>query len=134
VKLGNFDLAFIPNAPDLGIARSVLDHVDRRYAPCLWENPSDVSAASDVYALGLVFHQLITGQPPLHDAEAVLAGKGSAIDAELLAAELRRSDSPNFMGDPAGAAEVIGRMCEPKRSERYATLAEALEDLTICES
>jgi hypothetical protein len=37
------------------------------------------------------------------------------------------------MSDPMGAAEVIGRMCAPKRSERYATLAEALEDLAICE-
>jgi hypothetical protein len=38
------------------------------------------------------------------------------------------------MGDPAGAAEVIGRMCAPQRSDRYATLAEALDDLAICEA
>ena len=31
------------------------------------------------------------------------------------------------------AAEVIGRMCAPRRSDRYATLAEALDDLAICE-
>jgi len=135
VKLGNFDLAFIPNAPNLNIARSVREHFDRRYvAPAVWENPSDVVPDSDVYSLGLVFYQLITGQPPRHDVEAVLAGKGPAIDAELLAAELRRTDSPNFMGDPAGAAEVIGQMCAPRRSDRYATLAEALDDLAICEA
>jgi serine/threonine protein kinase len=135
VKLGNFELAFIPNAPNLSIARSVREHFDRRYVdPAVWENPSDVVPASDVYSLGLVFYQLITGQPPLHDVEAVLAGNGLAIDTELLAAELSRSDSPNFMGDPAGAAEVIGRMCAPRRSDRYATLAEALDDLAICEA
>jgi serine/threonine protein kinase len=135
VKLGNFDLAFIPGAPDVGAARSVRDHFDPRYvAPAVWENPGDVVPASDVYSLGLVFYQLITGQLPLHDVEAVLAGKGPAIDAELLAAELRRTDSPNFMGDPAGAAEVIGRMCAPRRSDRYATLAEALDDLAICDA
>jgi serine/threonine protein kinase len=135
VKLGNFDLAFIPEAPNLSIANSIRSHFDRRYvAPAVWENPRDVVPASDVYSLGLVFYQLITGQPPRHDVEEVLAGKGPAIDSELLAAELSRDGSPNFMGDPAGAAEVIGRMCAPQRSERYATLAEALEDLAICET
>lgn len=41
--------------------------------------------ASGVYSLGLVFYHLITGQPPWHDVEAVLAGRGPAIDTELLA-------------------------------------------------
>jgi serine/threonine protein kinase len=135
VKLGNFDLAHIPGAPNLSIAETVRDHLDRRYvAPAVWENPQDVVPASDVYSLGLVFYQLITGQPPRHDVEAVLAGKGPAIDTELLAAELKRTNSPNFMSDPAGAVEIIGRMCTPERSNRYATLAEALEDLAICEA
>jgi serine/threonine protein kinase len=133
VKLGNFDLAFIPDAPNLSIAHSVRGHFDRRYlAPAVWEDPRDVVPASDVYSLGLVFYQLITGQPPLHDVEAVLAGKGPAIDPDLLTAKLSRKGTPDFMSDPAGAAEIIGRMCAPKRSERYATLAEAMEDLAIC--
>lgn len=41
--------------------------------------------------------------------------------------------TPGFMSDPAGAAEVIGRMCAPDRSRQYATLKEALDDLAICE-
>jgi serine/threonine protein kinase len=135
VKLGNFDLAFIPGAANLSIDNSVRGHFDRRYvAPAVWENPRDVVPASDVYSLGLVFYQLITGQPPLHDVEAVLAGKGPAIDTDLLTAKLCRKGSPDFMSDPCGAAEIIARMCTPERSDRYATLAEAMEDLAICES
>jgi serine/threonine-protein kinase len=135
VKLANFDLARIPNAPNLSIAKSVREHFDPRYvAPAVWQDPRDVSPASDIYSLGLVFYQLITGQPPRHDAEAVLGGAGPAIDMELLREELSRSGSPNFMNDPAGAAEVIGRMCAPERSDRYGTLREVLDDLAIAEA
>jgi serine/threonine protein kinase len=135
VKLGNFDLAYIPNAPNLCIARSVRDHFDRRYvAPAVWENPSVVVPASDIYSLGLVFYQLITGQPPLHDVEAVLGGNGPAIDTDLLIARLSDKATPHFMSDPVIAAQVIAKMCAPEQSDRYATLAEALEDLALCES
>src|SRR5262249_60830763 len=80
VKLGNFDLAYIPDAPNLSIANSVRGHFDRRYvAPAVWEDPRAVVPASDVYSLGLVFYQLITGQPPRHDVEAVMAGEGPAL-------------------------------------------------------
>ena len=52
VKLGNFELAFIPNAPNLSIARSVREHFDRRYVdPAVWENPSDIVPASDVVTI-----------------------------------------------------------------------------------
>jgi eukaryotic-like serine/threonine-protein kinase len=131
VKLANFDLAFIPGAPNIGIAQSVREYFDPRYvAPGVWKNPSDVVPASDVYSLGLVFYQLITGQPPQHDVEAVLAGKGPAIDKQLLAAELGRSD---LKGDLAGAAEIIARMCAPTLADRYATVAEVMEDLSVCD-
>ena len=93
-------------------------------------NPSDVVPASDVYSLGLVFYQLITGEPPRHDVEAVLAGRGPAIDKQLLADELGRS---GIQGDLAGAAEIIARMCAPERADRYATVAGVMEDLSICD-
>jgi len=82
----------------------------------------------------LVFYQLISGQPPRHDVEGVLAGKGPDIDMKLLRDVLSRAESPNFMQDAAGVAEVIARMCAPERSERYASLAEVLDDPAIVEA
>ena len=135
VKVANFDLAYIPDAPNLSITQSVREHFDRRYvAPAIWQDPRDVGPASDIYSLGLVFYQLITSQPPLHDVEAVLAGKGPAVDVDYLAAKLSRKGTPDYMSDPLGVAEIIGRMCAPRRSDQYATLAEALDDLAICEA
>src|SRR5688572_365941 len=55
VKLANFDLAFIPDAPTVSIDASVREHLDPRYvAPGIWKDPGDVAPASDVYSLGLV--------------------------------------------------------------------------------
>jgi serine/threonine-protein kinase len=134
VKLANFDMAFIPDAPNLSIVKSVRAHFDRRYVPpAVWLNPRDVLPASDVYSLGLVFYQLITGQPPRHDVEAVLAGKGPAFDMDLLLDKLSSSESANTVPDPKGTAEVIARMCAPERSQRYATMPDVLEDLVIVE-
>jgi serine/threonine protein kinase len=135
VKLANFDLAYIPNAPNTALAQSAREHFDRRYvAPAVWLDPRDVAPASDIYSLGLVFNQLITGQPPRHDVEAVLGGKGIAIDIESLRDELNRMERQGFMQDPAGAVEVITRMCAPDHSQRYTTLDEVLDDLAILDA
>jgi serine/threonine protein kinase len=109
-------------------------YVTHHGAPCNQnrfgtENAAKIPA-SDVYSLGLVFYQLITGRPPRHDVEAVLAGKGPAIDRQLLADELGRSAN---QGDWAGVAEIIARMCAPERADRYTTVADVMEDLSICE-
>jgi serine/threonine protein kinase len=131
----NFDLAYIPDAPNLSIAKTVREHFDRRYvAPAVWLNPRDAVPASDIYSLGMVFYTVITGQPPRHDVETVLETNEIAIDVQLLEHELSRSDSPNFMKAPADAAQVIARMCAPQRSERYASLDELLDDLAIVEA
>jgi hypothetical protein len=135
VKLANFDMAYIPDAPNLSIAQSVRQHFDPRYvAPAVWQDPRDVTPASDVYSLGLVFYQLITGRPPRHDVTAVLAGKGPAINLDLLKEALSRAESAHGVKDPAGAAEVIATMCAPQRSDRYPTVDEVLSDLAIIEA
>ena len=53
---------------------------------------------------------------------------------QLLRDELSRAESPSFMQDAAGVAEVIAWMCAPEQPERYASLAEVLDDLAIIEA
>lgn len=135
VKLANFDLAYIPNAPNLSIAQSVRAHFDQLYvAPEIWQDPRHVDPSSDIYSLGLVFYLLITGQPPVHDVEGVLGGKGTAIDIELLREGLERIEGQGAMHDPDGAVEVITRMCAPEKAERYGSLEDVLEDLAIVDA
>jgi hypothetical protein len=135
VKLANFDMAYVPDAPNLSIAKSVRQHFDPRYvAPAVWLDPRDVAPASDVYALGLVFYQLITGQPPRHDVTAVLAGKGPAIDVDFLKEVLGRAEGSELVKDAAGITEVIVTMCAPQRSDRYRTVDDVLSDIAIIEA
>ena len=135
VKLANFDLAYIPEAPNLSIASSVREHFDRHYvAPEIWQAPRDITPASDIYSLGLVFYLLITGQPPRHDVEGVLGGRGIAMDLDLLREQLKRIEGQGSMHDPDGALEVIARMCAPEIGDRYKSLPEVLEDLEIVDA
>jgi hypothetical protein len=73
---------------------------------------------SQTYRLQLVLRRSMLGN--------IVANRG---------AKDRRGVAPERQPhDPAGAAEVIGRMCAPRQSDRYATLSEALDDLAICEA
>ena len=134
VKLANFDLAFIPDAPNLSIAQSVREHFDPRYvAPAVWQDPRDVAPGIRHLFAG-------PGVLPAHHRAAAAARCRSGAGGEG-AGHRRRSAQegtqphrePQRHEDPAGAAEVIGRMCAPQRSDRYASLDEVLGDLAIVE-
>jgi hypothetical protein len=86
--------------------------------------------------VGRCDRRALIGLSPLRQIAGltVLETNQSAIDVQLLEHELSRSDSRNFMKDPADAAQMIARMCAPQRSERYASLDEVLDDLAIVEA
>lgn len=80
-------------------------------------NPKGVDARTDIWSLGVVLHELLTGQPPFQ-ADSVLA-----IGAKVAAgapADLRAS-CPEA---PDGLAAVVRRCLEKDAERRFASVAE----------
>ena len=55
------------------------------------------------------------------------------LDTEKLLHELSAPDSNDAMDAPEVAVEVITRMCRQDREQRYQSLDEVLDDLSILE-
>ncbi|MBZ0114546.1 MAG: serine/threonine protein kinase [Thermoanaerobaculia bacterium] len=80
------------------------------------------SAASDLYACGLLFHQMLTGRLPFER----LAGR-AALRRRLLGGTPRLDFGEASV--PAWLARLIARLLELHPEDRYASADEVLEDL-----
>ena len=81
-----------------------------------------VDARSDVYALGAVLYELLTGSPPFTGVSA----------ASVLYAVIHRDPAPPGVvrpGVPADLATVCGRAMARDRADRYASAREFADDL-----
>lgn len=122
VKLLDFGIAKLLNAQDDAALSRESQPATPRYAAPEQRQGGVITVATDVYALGLMLHELLTGQPvwpqgqPGPKAEPALPSAGVAEGA------LRRA----LKGD---LDAIVHKALQPEPAQRYASVAALAEDL-----
>jgi hypothetical protein len=127
VKLVNFDLALIKGYPEVGDPKGLAQRVDRRYsAPEVLADPGSATEASDIYSLGLVFHEVMTGITPDGEADS----RAELNEADVVKA-IKAAGPSDFDRSPEDVASVIARMCHADPKARYQQMQGVKDDLAI---
>jgi len=92
-------------------------------SPEQFTSANTVDQRSDVWALGMVLHELLTGEP------AFLAGTVTEVCARILSSMPPPPASSRRPDVPAGLEVVIRRALAKKANDRYANVGEMARDL-----
>lgn len=129
---GISDFPFVPRVSDFGLARERsggdLTHTGELLGTAAFMSPEqaagqrDLDERTDIYALGAILYQLLTGQPPFERGEFLVTLQRVLSDEPQPPRTLRK-DTPRDL-------EAICLKClEKSRGDRYATAGELAADL-----
>ncbi len=88
----------------------------------------DVGVTSDVYSLGLVLHELVSGQRPATPDEStpISIAIGELIQQRMFGVRSARELNPNV---PSGLDAIISKAIDPDPDERYQSASALADDL-----
>ncbi|HCF7328978.1 TPA: protein kinase [Pseudomonas aeruginosa] len=127
-RVTDFDFARVGKNRTSTIADQVVDDLDATYqAPECFKDPTQASIASDLYAAGLIFFELLTGELPFESVDQMMEADGKF--------PIKPSEhKPNL---PKGIDEWLQKFCEFDPEERHTSAAiarKALDDLILPEA
>jgi len=117
LKLVNFDCAHLGGQDMRTIATRVGRHLDERYvAPEVYLNPANASKSSDIYSLGIIFHELLTGSPPYQKIIDVFKTKKVESSISKFRPEIDRQADRLFLSmcafDPRSRTSNLSEVCD----------------------
>ena len=132
VKLVNFDLARLRDHEDFAEPEELQRRLDSRYvAPEGWNDPASADEQTDIYSLGVVFYELVTGKHPYEDVDAVLQRKEVLFTTGSIQKAMEIPGAPAPDARPKDVKEVIARMCSFQRGLRYESMDQVMDDLSL---
>ena len=126
VKLLDFGIAKLLDAGD-GPAQTEFAAMTPAYAAPEQRDGGAISTATDVYALGVVLHELLLGERP---RPGLTQRPSSRIERESLAAAGLPPDPAEIAGALAGDLDnILAKALDPDPARRYADAAALADDL-----
>ena len=127
-RVTGFDFARVGKNRTSTVAHQVVDDLEAAYqAPECYKDPTQASIASDLYAGGLIFYELLTGELPFESVDQMMEADG----------KFPVSPSKHKPDLPKGIDEWLQKFCEFDPEERHVSAAiarKALDGLILPEA
>ena len=127
-RVTGFDYARVGKNRTSTIADQVIDDLEPAYqAPECFKDPTQASIASDLYAAGLIFYELLTGELPFESVDQMMEADG----------RFPMKPSEHKPDLPKGIDEWLQKFCEFDPEDRHTSAAiarKALDDLILPEA